>query len=135
MKHLRIVVFIILITLILAACGKEETTSYKDFQHIDHWDDLSILEGETTIIYFYNRLCPICIELEEPITKLLKELENDYEIFLIEDESIFEQGEPPFELPGVPSLLLFEQGEFDRVVRGSNPVIEYLENALEALQE
>ncbi len=136
MKILKIVLGLFLISLLfLVGCRREETYRYSDFDHIDHWDDLDRLQGNKTIIYYYDPFCDICIALEEPVTSLLKQLEGHVEIFLIDDGKIYEQGEPSFETFGVPSLIIFYNQEFYEWISGSNPTLRYLENEIESLSK
>ena len=136
MNKSKLLIGLLLTSLLFVwGCTREQTYRYTDFEHIEHWDNLDRLQGDKTIIYYYDPFCDICIALEEPVTKLLKQLENDIEIFLINDGKIYEQGEPDFETFGVPSLIIFYNQEFYEWISGSNPTLEYLENELESLSK
>ncbi len=121
--------------LILFACGSDSAT-YNDFNHISHWDDLDQLEGEKTIIYYYSPFCDICINLEPSVSSSLKELEEHFEIFLIDTGEIYEQGTPDFEYrETVPALIIFENQEFQEWIIGSTPVTNYLEEQLNKINK
>ena len=121
---------------VLSACSNKDdspTHGYSDFEHLDHWDDLKLLTGTKTIIYYYSPFCDICIQLEEPVTKLLSQLEPYRDIRLADDGYLYGAGEPEFELFGVPALIILKDGAFYELIRGSRPVLDYLEYEIEIL--
>lgn len=138
MRNLYSTLLIFLFVTLLSACGNQEEEKknprYQDFNHIEHWDDLNQFTEEKTIVYYYSPNCIICIQLEEPVTKLLKELEAHRTVFLANDGYIYDQGEPGFDIPPVPSLIIFENKEFKEIIKGSIPVIDYLENEVESVK-
>lgn len=118
------------IVLLLSGCATEDNTkSYDQFNHIDHWDKLNDLEDGLTLIYYYNPFCEVCISIESEVTSQLVKLEDTYIIYLIDDGEIYEQGEPPFETR-IPSLFVFENGILIESILGSVPVLEYLDNLI-----
>jgi hypothetical protein len=126
MKKLMVSLLIVL-GLMLSSCDSDDNTkSYDQFNHIDHWDDLDDLGDGLTLIYYYNPFCEVCISIENDVTSQLVKLEDDYTIYLIDDNEIFEQGEPPFETR-IPSLFIFEDCILTQSILGSVPVLDYLE--------
>lgn len=127
MKKLILSLFISII-LILSGCATEDNTkSYDQFNHIDHWDKIDDLGDGFTLIYYYNPYCEVCISIEQEVTSQLVKLEDTYTIYLIDDGEIFEQGEPRFETR-IPSLFIFENGILIESILGSVPVLDYLDN-------
>ncbi len=120
--------------MMLGACTnglQEPKASYDDFEHIEHWDDLSRVEGEFTIIYYYSPFCDICINLEDEVSGYLKTLSDSVEIFLIDSGKIYEQGSPDFEYrETVPALIIFEDTEFQEWIIGSRNVTDYLQDQI-----
>lgn len=133
----KLLIISVLFIGILTACNRDEdgpTFTYNDFEHLDHWDDLELLTEAKTIIYYYSPFCDICIQLEEPVTKLLNQIEPYRAIYLADDGYLYGAGEPNFELFGVPALIILKHGTFHELVRGSRPVLDYLENEIEVLK-
>lgn len=132
MKKIFILIIVIFISLNAFGCSTETQPvyNYNDFEHLEHWDDLLALTANKTIIYYYSPYCDICIQLEESVTKMLKQLEPYRDIYLADDGYLYGQGDPGFELFGVPALIILLDGEFYELVRGSLPVVSYLENEL-----
>lgn len=140
MCHKRSIFLILVIVMFntLSGCkidNDEDTLGYDDFEHLDHWDDLKNLTAEKTIIYYYSPFCDICIQLEEPVTKLLLQLDPHRDVLLADDGYLYGAGEPDFELFGVPALIILEAGEFIELIRGSAPVLEYLNNEIDNLEK
>jgi len=121
--------FLLIILLgFLIGCQSTQAHAYEDFPHIDHWDAVNEMNDPLTILYFYSPTCQVCISIEEPVLSLVYELQPHVTIYLVHSGQIFEQGTPPVENESVPSLIILENGEFKELIRGSNHVVDYLEN-------
>lgn len=130
-KRLIIGILLVMIFTLQACTTDAHQASYEDFDHIEHWDDLSQLEGEHTIIYYYSPYCDICINLEQEVSGFLYDLKSSKEVFLIDAGMIFEQGEPDFHLnETVPALIIFKDQVFQEWIIGSRPVTDYLKAQL-----
>lgn len=109
--------------------GCQTGLSYDDFHHLDHWDELALEPTNDTIVYLYSPTCQICMSIEDDVLNAFKILETHRTIVLAIEGMMYGQGEPPIAVESVPSLLVYD-GKDWRAVRGSQPVLDYLENAL-----
>ncbi len=134
MNTLKTILVIFFLSIGVACDQADPKSNYSEFDHIDHWDDVYALSSEKTIIYYYSPFCDTCISLQEEVTNQLDELEEYYDVFLIDEAMIYERGEQPAEVMSVPSIILVSEGEVDEIIKGSIPVLEYLEQEMEKIK-
>lgn len=109
----------------LVGCNRLPDKDYKDFNHINHWDDFEKYD-EKVIVFYYSQYCQICIGLQDEVTERLVVLEQNTRVVLIKDGLIRGQGQAPYEDIEVPSLMIYENGQFVKIVSGSRPISDYL---------
>lgn len=121
-----IIIGITFILLFLVSCNNSNLPNkdYKDFDHLDHWDTFDDIE-EKTLVFYYSPFCEICKSIEDEVTRYLVILEEDYLVYLVHEGMIFEQGTPPYEVIEVPSILIYENSQFEKV-SGSKPLLKFL---------
>lgn len=112
---------------LLVSCNKLPDKNYEDFNHMDHWDELNNLTDVETILFYYSPFCTISQSIEEEATEYFVMLEEEgVPIYLIHEGMIFEQGEQPLEVIETPSILVYKNKEFQEIISGAKPVINFL---------
>ena len=121
-----IIAVIILMLVCLVGCDNNNLPNkdYKDFNHLDHWDYFDDIE-EKTIIFYYSPFCEICKSIEGKVTGYLVILEQDHPVYLVHEGMIYEQGTPPYDVIEVPSILVYENNQFEKI-SGSKPLLKFL---------
>lgn len=112
----------------LFSCQKIPKT-YDELEdiHIDHWDDVNdVITDGLFLVYYYSPFCPDCKSIQEELTKLIYNRNDQYNIYLMVSMDIDNQGDAPIKLRGVPALLIYEDKTFIEMKLGPSEVIEYM---------
>ncbi len=128
-KHILLTFIMFVSVSLLIGCQDNELPDkdYKDFTHIDHWDETNNFTNEETIVFYYSPYCEICQSIQDEATQYLVILENrNMPIYMVHEGMIYEQGTPPLDMIETPSILVYKNGVFDEIISGSKPILNYL---------
>lgn len=134
MKRLMLGLLMIILLGLMMACEQSNAStplnkSYSDFNHIDHWNETDQFQDGETIVFYYSPYCEICQSIQSEVTEYLVMLEDDgYPIYMVHEGFIYQQGTPPLDLIETPSILIYKNQDFDDIISGSNPILNYLSN-------
>jgi thiol-disulfide isomerase/thioredoxin len=128
MRKILLINCSLLLIFLIGCKPKEEPLSYDSFNHIEHWDDIKKIEMGLVIIYYYSPYCLVCQAIEEDVFKYAHAASKNYTIYFIHSGMILDQGEPNFEIPSTPALIILQDGELKQYERGPIAVVEYLKN-------
>jgi len=133
MKKYFIVVLSGLLLLTLSACSTPYygEYTYRDFVHLEHWDEIDDLGFDSIdLVYYYNRdflgtSCTGCEVVQEEVFKYGMENTEGVTLYLINEREI--QGTRPLGLRSQPRLFLVEEGIVTDNVLGAIPILEWMD--------
>jgi len=133
-KHL---VIFLLVSCFLVVCDQEpkniETPPgfiYENFSdvHLNHWDALEAVEDGLVILYYYSPFCGYSGFFQPTITEYSYLHRDKVNLYFINAYQNRDQGEPDFEIIGIPVLIILNDREYVETIRGLDEIESYLTN-------
>jgi thiol-disulfide isomerase/thioredoxin len=113
--------------LFLAGCQTVEPLTYDDVDHLQTWSEIDGVERGTVYVYYYSTYCSACQSISEQVLSYAGSHPDIPIYFMVSDDYRF-QGSPPTTIKSIPSLLVFEDREFERMITGAQSVVNQLQS-------
>jgi thiol-disulfide isomerase/thioredoxin len=123
MKH---VIIVLSAVMFLVGCQTTKPLTYDDVDHLDSWSQIEDVEDGKVFVYYYSTYCHACQLISEDVLSYAA-ADPDVPIYFMDTQDSRFQGSPPTSITSVPSLLVFEDHVFQRIVTGPQSVVDHLQ--------
>ncbi|MDO5026561.1 MAG: thioredoxin family protein [Tissierellia bacterium] len=129
MKKRNLLILLVALLMILAACGANATDSSKGYTEKDYDQSVKAFKKvdikelnekvdnkDDFVVYLGRKTCPFCLKLVPDLEDIMKELGQDtYYLDVEETNKEMDAFFDKYNLEYVPSLLVFKQGQAEEV--------------------